>query len=183
MTVSTAPEAGNGAPQALSEPHILGSATIPATTDAAIQKREIWRFWILVFFFGLLAAIVVASLLVHQVLQAGQALPVGEPHQGQSMRGSIVDRHGALLAADRYFYQVTTTPTHFTDDDERMAVAKQLETLAGIPAAKTFDLLSRYADRLYVELAPAISLEAGDRIPADRATATVRAAMVASGLR
>jgi len=176
MTVSTAPEGSNGAPQALSEPHILGGATIPAAgraatstaTGAAIQKREIWRFWILVFFFGLLAAIVVASLLVHQVLQAGQALPVGEPHQGQSMRGSIVDRHGALLAADRYFYQVTTTPTHFTDDDERMAVAKQLEALAGIPAAKTFDLLSRYADRLYVELAPAVSLDAGDRIHAEQ---------------
>ena len=43
------------------------------------------------------------------------------------MRGTIVDRHGAVLAADRYFYQVTTTPTHFTNDEERMAVAKQLE--------------------------------------------------------
>ncbi len=84
------------------------------------------------------------------------------------MRGTIVDRHGAVLAADRYFYQVTTTPTHFTDDEDRMAVAKKLEELAGIPSAKTFDLLTRYADQLYVELAPKISLEAGERIHAEQ---------------
>ena len=48
---------------------------------------------------------------------------------------SLLDRHGALLAADRYFYQVTTTPSHFNSNDERMAVARQLETLAAIPAA------------------------------------------------
>ncbi len=160
MTVSTAPEASNGAPQAIGELH-----TNPVES---IQRRELWRFWILVIFFGLLALIVIISLLAHQVLQAGQALPTGAAHQGQSMRGAIVDRHGALLAADRYFYQVTTTPTHFADDEERMAVAKQLETLAGIPAAKTFDLLVKYAGQLYVELAPKISLEAGDRIHAEQ---------------
>ena len=161
MTVSTAPEVSNGAPQATSEQH--------SSTREIIQGRERWRFWMLVFFFGLLAGIVVISLLVHQVLQAGQALPRGAAHQGQSMRGAIVDRHGALLAADRYFYQVTTTPTHFTDDEERMAVAQQLETLAGIPTAQTFARLTDYADQLYVELAPAISLEAGERIYAEQA--------------
>lgn len=161
MTASTAPDVSNDAPQAISEPH-----TVPTET---IQRRELWRFWILVFFFGLLATLVVIPLLVHQVLQAGQALPAGLPHQGQSMRGAIVDRHGALLAADRYFYQVTTTPSHFNSNDERMAVARQLETLAAIPAAETFDLLTKNAQSLYVELASAISLEAGDRIQAEQA--------------
>ena len=67
MTASTAPDVSNDAPQAISEPH-----TVPTET---IQRRELWRFWILVFFFGLLATLVVIPLLVHQVLQAGQALP------------------------------------------------------------------------------------------------------------
>jgi cell division protein FtsI/penicillin-binding protein 2 len=160
MTLSTAPDVSNGAPQAISEPH-----TSPVES---IQRRELWRFWILVIFFGVLAGIVVLSLLAHQVIQAGQAPPAGAAHQGQSMRGAIVDRNGALLAADRYFYQVTTTPAHFATDEERMAVARQLETLAAIPAAKTFDLLTRFADELYAELAPAISLEAGDRIHAEQ---------------
>ena len=160
MTASVAPDVSDGAPQAVNEPHSAPSETV--------QKREIWRFWILVFFFGLLAIMVLVPLFVHQVLQFGQALPSGSPHQGQPIRGTIVDRHGAVLAADRYFYQVTTTPSHFANDEERMAVAKQLEELAGMPAAKTFDLLTRYADKLYVELAPKISLEAGERIHAEQ---------------
>ena len=164
MTASVAPDVSDGAPQAVNEPHSAPSETV--------QKREIWRFWILVFFFSLLAIMVLVPLFVHQVLQFGQALPSGSPHQGQPMRGTIVDRHGAVLAADRYFYQVTTTPSHFADDEERMAVAKQLEALAGMPTAKTFDLLTRYADKLYVELAPKISLEAGERIHAEQVKLT-----------
>ena len=160
MTASVAPDVSDGAPQAINEPH-------SARTDT-VQKREIWRFWILVFFFGFLTIMVLVPLFVHQVLQFGQELPAGMPHQGQPMRGTIVDRHGAVLAADRYFYQVTTTPTHFTNDEDRMAVAKKLEELAGVPSAKTFDLLTQYADQLYVELAPKISLEAGERIHAEQ---------------
>ena len=160
MTASVAPDVSDGAPQAINEPH-------SARTDT-VQKREIWRFWILVFFFGFLTIMVLVPLFVHQVLQFGQELPAGMPHQGQPMRGTIVDRHGAVLAADRYFYQVTTTPTHFTNDKDRMAVAQKLEELAGVPSAKTFDLLTKYADQLYVELAPKISLEAGERIHAEQ---------------
>jgi cell division protein FtsI/penicillin-binding protein 2 len=160
MTASVAPDASDGAPQASHEPQIL-----PADN---VQKREIWRFWILVFFFGLLALMVLVPLFVHQVIQFGQALPAGAPHQGQPMRGTIVDRHGAVIAADRYFYQVTTTPSHFTNEEDRLAVAKRLEELAGIPAAETFDLLTRYADKLYVELSPKIPLEAGERIHAEQ---------------
>jgi cell division protein FtsI/penicillin-binding protein 2 len=160
MTASVAPDVSDGAPRAINEPH--------STPSETVQKREMWRFWILVFFFAFLTIMVLVPLLVHQVLQAGQVPPTGMPHQGQPMRGTIVDRHGAVLAADRYFYQVTTTPAHFTGDAERMAVAQQLEELAGLPAAKTFDLLTRYADRLYVELAPKIDLEAGERIHSEQ---------------
>jgi cell division protein FtsI/penicillin-binding protein 2 len=160
MTASVAPDVSDGAPQAINEPH--------SARNEPVQKRQIWRFWILVFFFGFLTIMVLVPLFVHQVLGFGRALPSGMPHQGQPMRGTIVDRHGAVLAADRYFYQVTTTPAHFTNDQERMAVAKQLEGLAEMPAAKTFELLTRYADQLYVELAPKISLQAGERIRAEQ---------------
>ena len=47
----------------------------------------------------------------------------------------IVDRNGALLAGDRYFYQVTATPHHLADDADRIEVADLLEQLAGIPSA------------------------------------------------
>jgi cell division protein FtsI/penicillin-binding protein 2 len=161
MTASVAPDVSEGAPQAINEPHIAASDNV--------QKRETWRFWILVSFFGALAILVLVPLFVHQVLQFGQALPTGAAHQGQPMRGTIVDRHGAVLAADRYFYQVTTTPNHFTSDADRIAVARRLEELAGIPSSETYDLLTRYADNLYLELAPKISLEAGERIHAEQA--------------
>jgi cell division protein FtsI/penicillin-binding protein 2 len=160
MTATVAPDVSDGAPQAIGEQH---------STSELVQKRELWRFWILVFFFGLLAAVVLIPLFVHQILQFGQALPSGMAHQGQPMRGTIVDRHGAVLAADRYFYQVTTTPAHFSSDEERLAVAKRLEELASIPAAQTFDLLTRYADLVYLELSPKIDLHAGERIRAEQA--------------
>ena len=150
------PDPGQIAPQAMSEPHTVEMERI--------QKRDIRRFWMLVIFFGLLAAVVVAPLFVHQVLQYGQARAAGAPHLGQSPRGVFVDRHGALLAGDRYFYEVTATPAHFNNDEERLEVARQLEELAGLPAAKTFDLLRTYADKYYVQLAPAISLDLGRKI-------------------
>jgi len=129
-----------------------------------IQKRELWRFWMLVFFFAALGILVLAPLFIHQVLQAGQALSPGLAHRGLSPRGAFVDRNGEILAADRYFYQVTTTPTHFVDDEERRTVATQLQELADLPFAQTYDLLVTYQYSLFVELAPVISLEAGQRI-------------------
>ncbi len=172
MTASVAPDVSDGAPQAIHNPHPTAHPVPGPPVAENIQKRETWRFWILVGFFVLLSILVLAPLFVHQVLQYGQALPSGAPHQGQPMRGTIVDRHGAVLAAERYFYQVTTTPSHFTNEEERMAVATQLADLAAIPAAETFDLLTRYADQMYLELAPKISLEAGERIHAEQVRLT-----------
>ena len=156
MTFSMAPEPVDIAPQAMSEQH-----TLPVET---IQKRETWRFWMLIFFLCALAIMVAVPLFVHQVLQFGEARASGLPHQGQSPRGMIVDSKGRPLAADRYFYQVTATPSHFAGDEQRMEVARQLELMAGIPMAQTFERLSTYKDSLYVELAPAIDLELGQKI-------------------
>ena len=157
MTASIAPDPPGSAPQAMSEQHT-------SLVVDNIQERAVWRFWMLVLFFVTLACLVLVPLFIHQIIQYGQVRTPGLPHQAQSPRGAIVDRNGELLAADRYFYQVTTTPKHFADSEERLKVADQLEELASIPAAKTYDLLSSYPLSLYIELAPVVSLEAGQRI-------------------
>ena len=160
MTAAVPDASRSAAPQAMSEQSMV--------TVETIQKRELWRFWMLVFGFGVLTAAVMLALVVHQLLQFGEARPAGAAHQTASPRGSIVDRNGVLLAADRYFYEVSATATYFKNDEQRREVANLLETLAGIPAAQTFDLLRTYPDHLYLRLAPAISLEAGHRILAER---------------
>lgn len=159
MTASTAPD-----------PHRSGSPIDDDTLTGndIVQKPDTWRFWLLVFMFVVLAISVAIPLFVHQVLQFGQTPPPGVGHQGQSPRGVIVDRDGALLAADYYFYQVTTTPKNIQTHEERQELAQQLELLAGIPYAKTLDLLTEYASYSYVELAPAIPLEAAKRIMAEQ---------------
>lgn len=160
MTASTVPNPIDDAPQRMREQHTVAVENI--------QTRERWRFWMLIFFFAGLGIVVLIPLVLHQVIQFGRALPPGAPHMGQSPRGIIVDRNGVLLAGDRYFYQVTATPHHFYDDGERMEVAKQLERLAAIPAAKTYELLRDFADGYYVELSPKIGLEQGEAILAEQ---------------
>jgi len=146
----------SAAPQAMSEQHTV--------LLASIQKRDMWRFWMLVLVFGLLTFLVLIPLFVHQIIQYGQVRPPGQPHQGESPRGHIVDRNGALLAADRFSYEVSATPAYFRSEAERIEVARLLEALAGIPAEETLNLLNTYADLKFVRIASAISLEAGRRI-------------------
>ena len=88
MTAAAPEAARSAAPQAMSEQH--------TATMEIIQKRELWRFWMLVFGFGILTGLVAIALFVHQVIQFGEGRPVGLPHQGESPRGSIVDRNGVL---------------------------------------------------------------------------------------
>jgi cell division protein FtsI/penicillin-binding protein 2 len=145
---------------AVGEQHAL-----PAEAD---QKRELWRFWFLIFVFATLITFVVLALFTHQALQLGGTRPVGLPHQGESPRGSIVDRNGALLAADRYFYEISVNPTHLKTDAERRVLADELERLAGIPAVQTLEWLQQYTDRYFLRLAPAVELEVGHRILAEQ---------------
>lgn len=161
MTASTAPDPMDVAPQGMREQHTVAAENI--------QQRELWRFWMLIFFFTGLAIVVLIPLVLHQIVQFGRTPPPGQAHQGQSPRGAIVDRNGALLAGDRYFFQVTATPHHFADDEERREVAGQLEQLAGIPATETFARLRDFATKYYVELAPKVSLEQGEAILAEQA--------------
>jgi len=161
MTAAVPKVATPAAPQAMSEQQTI--------TIESIQKRELWRFWILVFVFGALAAVVAIAMFVHQVLQFGDMRPPGAPHQGESPRGSVVDRNGALLVADRYFYEVSINPTHLKKDEQRQELANSLEELIGLPAAQTLELLRTYTNRYFLRLAPAIDLEVGHRILEERA--------------
>lgn len=161
MTAAVPEPTRSAAPQAMSEQHTV--------TLESIQKRDVWRFWMLVFVFGILTILVLVPLFVHQIIQYGQARPPGQAHQGESPRGNIVDRNGALLAADRFSYEVSATPSYFRSEEERIEAARLLEELAGIPADETFNLLSTYADLKFVRLASAISLEAGRRILEEQA--------------
>lgn len=148
------------ASQALSEPQ-----TLP--TEGG-QKRELWRFWFLISFFAALIAMIASALLTHQALRLGYTRPAGLPHQGESPRGSVVDRNGALLVADRYFYEISVNPTHLKTDADRRALADALEKMADVPAAQTLELLRQYADRYFLRLAPAVELEIGHRILAEQ---------------
>ena len=161
MTAAVPKVASPAAPQAMSEQQTIAIESI--------QKRELWRFWILVFLFTLLAVAVALALFVHQVLQLGEARPVGAPHQAQSPRGSVVDRNGALLVADRYFYELSINPRHLAADQPRQQLAASLEQLAGIPAPQTLDLLRQYTAGYYLRLASAIDLASGHRILAEQA--------------
>ncbi len=146
------------APQAMSE-----QLTFP---QESIQKPSERRFWILALILGVCVAAVVFSLVIYQLIQPNKLPPPVLGHVGESPRGVIVDRHGALLAADRYSYQVTATPDNLATDDARMLVANTLQELASISASETFALLRSSADDKWVELAKSISLEAGERIKA-----------------
>ncbi len=148
------------APQAISEQHLGPSA--------ATQRRELWRFWSLVLLFGLLTASVVFALVLHQALRLGGVRATAQPHQADSARGTIVDRNGAVLVADQYFYEVSVDPGQLNQDEDRQTVAAALEQLAGLPASQTIDLLRSYAERRYLRLARAIPLEQGERILAEQ---------------
>ena len=69
MTAAVPETARSAAPQAMSE-----QLTAPMEI---IQKREMWRFWMLVFGFGILTSLVAMALFVHQVIQFGEGRPVG----------------------------------------------------------------------------------------------------------
>lgn len=127
-------------------------------------ERQQWRVWFIVLCFGLLTALVVARLFDYHIIQWGASISAPSHRQGSLARGVIVDRDGELLAADRYYYQLTATPLHIKTDQARMEVAKVLENLIGLPVAQTYDILTEAADRPFAELAKAISLEQGQTL-------------------
>lgn len=131
-------------------------------TSSGEQQR--WRFRVVAVTLGVIALIIVLRLASQQLFQWGRTAPLGQAHQGHAARGSIVDRNGMLLAADHFYYQVAATAREIKTEEERREVARQLESLIGLPANRTFSLLTTYADRYFVELAKAVPLEQGEKI-------------------
>lgn len=122
------------------------------------------RFAVLIAILGLLVLIIIAQLARYQIFEP-DLLDTGPlPQTGPSPRGAIVDRHGTPLVVNRYYFQLTATPRHLKTPEQRDEVARQLEQVIGLPYAQTFDLLTRYADTWYVELADAITLEDADKV-------------------
>jgi cell division protein FtsI (penicillin-binding protein 3) len=151
------------------DPHLMGTApTAPVAHEpqasAGRSPQQIWRVWLVVLGFVLLASLVVVRLLHHQIVSwLTHSTPTALADTGLP-RGLIVDRRGELLAADRFYYQVVADPSILRTEEQRLAVANKLQELIGLPAAETSAKLLEAAGRRYVELAKRISLEAGDRL-------------------
>lgn len=157
-------------------PHTKAHAAAPAAghADAAagpstesphtLQQRQSWRVQVLVAGFLVFAAVLVLRLVTHQVVSWGLTVPAGQGHSGAPARGTIVDRNGLLLAADRFYYSVAVTANNLPNEEQRREVAEQLEQLVGLPANRTLALLTQYQDWPYLELAKAIPVAQGERI-------------------
>jgi cell division protein FtsI/penicillin-binding protein 2 len=149
-------------PTAAPAPRVIGEQ---ATSEISEElERQRWRVWFIVICFGVLTCLVLARLLEYQIMQWGVATAEAATSYELAPRGVIVDRDGELLAADRYFYRVSATPKHITTDEARRQVAKELETLTGLPANQTLNILINSADREFAEIAKTITLEQGQRV-------------------
>lgn len=130
----------------------------------ATKERHRWRFWILAFLFILLTLLVLTRLLVYQLFSQ-DALLFGTNRQlTQAPRGTIVDRDGELLAADRFYYQIIATPSEIKSAEARQMVSDALAALLGLPADQTWNILLENSDRQYAELAKRIDLTAGQQL-------------------
>lgn len=160
-------------------------SAIPPTTDespvdrpfASVTQsnehaaRRAWRFWLLAILFVLLAGLIIVRLLVYQVFSEASAIGAYNPQLTLPPRGTIVDRDGEILAADRFYYQVVVSPNQIVNDQERQFVGKQLESVIGLPWQKTWSLLSANPDAYYLELAEKVELDVGERLQAYLAAA------------
>ncbi|MCB0112270.1 MAG: hypothetical protein KDE53_40380, partial [Caldilineaceae bacterium] len=142
----------------------LSTAETTPTTSAEAQARRAWRMWLVACLFTLLCFLILARLLVYQLFTDADNLFNTRLQLTQSPRGTIVDRDGEILAADRFYYQVVVTANAIKRSEDRQLVANELETRIGIPAAKTWDILVQNADRPYAELAKQIEFETGRQL-------------------
>lgn len=151
---------GPVAPEGPPGPSVTAAADSPQT----LQERQAWRVQLLVIGLFLFAVVLGLRLFSHQIISWGLTVPVGEAHKGLPARGTIVDRNGLLLAADRFYYSVAVTANNLRTEEQRRTVAEQLEQLVGLPANRTLALLTQYQELRYLELAKAIPVVQGERI-------------------
>ena len=127
------------------------------------QSRRLWRFGLLALGFVVLTVVVLLRLVIYQVVQKAEnqdaALQLTHP-----ARGTIVDRDGEILAADRFFYQVVTSPKDLKTEADRLAVAQALEKEIGLPAAESQAKLFEYSSFAYIELVKRLDLALGQKL-------------------
>lgn len=143
-----------------------------STATIEAQERRTWRVWLVASILALLCLLVVARLLAYQLFSNPNELFNTRLQLTQSPRGTIVDRDGEILAADRFYYQVVVTANAIRRSEDRQLVANELEKLVALPAAKTWDILVQNADRPYAELAKKIEFDLGRQLIAYIETAT-----------
>ncbi len=154
------------APETTADPsRPIPGASSPPRAPETLQERLRWRFRFLIVALVAAAVIVVVRLVTYQVVEWGMALPVGTGHHGPPARGTIVDRNGLLLAADRYTYSIAANTARIDEEEER-ALAGLLEEIIGLPANRTLALISQFPDAAYLELGKSVPLEQAQRIPA-----------------
>lgn len=115
-------------------------------------QRHPRRIWFIVLCFCLLTLIILWRLLDYQILRWGQVNKPNLVYELPAPRGVIVDTHGQLLAADRFFYDIAATPNQIEAAD-RAQISLILEQLVGLSAAETERILTEAADLAYTRIA------------------------------
>lgn len=140
--------------------HVGGEAALQDTMLQ--QERARWRFWLIAVIFGLVVLLIFLQLFRYQVVGAGERTFATAP-QNPPPRGVVVDANGTPLVVNRYFYQITATPSHLTTQGARETVARQLNELLELPYDATLANLTQNADRMYTILANAVSPDHAQR--------------------
>ncbi|MEX1020514.1 MAG: penicillin-binding protein 2, partial [Litorilinea sp.] len=103
------------------------------------------------------------QLLRYQVIGADERTLAAQP-KDPAPRGVVVDARGTPLVVNRYFYQITATPSNIRSPEQRAQLAKDLEMTIGVPAATTLENLTVNAERMFTILADAVSPEDTQRL-------------------
>jgi cell division protein FtsI/penicillin-binding protein 2 len=146
----------------------------PATTPAiANSARRSWRLRAVAMVLGLLTMILVLRLLDMQVRTwygyspPSRVVDARNTVDDSTTWGVIVDRNGALLAADRYIYRITATPK-FIPPERWPEVARILQEMAGVPAERTQSRLLQNAQGSYLVLATDVDFRSGRALLAEK---------------
>ena len=84
------------------------------TPPSTPPTRSPWRLWVVVAVMLLMLAALLAQLIRYQLFPSASEQEAGQAAV-MDTRGSIVDRHGAPLVVNRYFFQLTVTPCPHQD--------------------------------------------------------------------
>lgn len=143
---------------------------VPADIDGKEldpMHRHIGRVWFIVGIFAVVCLFILMRLMSYQLIN-NRDIPLQVEVPRAAGRGMIVDRDGEILAADRFFYEIVTTPNLIKDEHKRRLLAEKLQELAGIPAPNTIGKLIENADYQYVQLATGLTRDIELRIAAWR---------------